>query len=112
MKKVFVTLNVDTKKVNAEGLSYAINEAFCSDEVNVEDVVIPSKKTQPFIFEYIGQLLINFTSDSKHIVTSCQEHDYSAEEVIELLDPILSSQKAFYTVRYSRDKSFAILRIH
>lgn len=112
MEKVLVTLKVDTKQVNAEGLTYAISEAFCSDEVTVEDVVIPSKTTQPFIFQYIGQLLMDITSDSRHVVTSCKEHDYTAEEVIELLDPILSSQKAYYTVRYSRDKSLSILRIH
>ena len=67
---------------------------------------------QPFLFEYVGQLLMAITTDSKHIVTSCEEHDYTAEEVIGFLDPILSSQKAYYTVRYNRSKSVGVLRIH
>ena len=108
MKTVLVKLKVNTQKVNAEGLTYALNESFCSDEVSVEDVVFQS----PFIFQYIGQLLMSITTDSKHVVTSSEEHDYTAEEVIELLAPILSSQKAYYSVRYNRNKSLAILRIH
>jgi hypothetical protein len=67
---------------------------------------------QPFIFEYVGHLLIAITTDSKHIVTSCKEHDYTAEEVIGFIDPLLSSQKAYYTVRYNRNKSIAILYVH
>lgn len=60
----------------------------------------------------VGKILVEFKADARYLIYSSDEYDYTAENVIEYLTPLLNSEKCSFDVTYADNSRVAVLSVY